>query len=259
MGDSVAAPRGTEAEVEEVWQRLQASEFLRHKGSRVTMARWFAWCDRFSAVDKEYHAYLYALCLLNLRAGVYGSIWDCPIFECLRQQTALHLQAVAAAKPKAKAGSRKQAQSKLDAQRTRCKNTLHLAAELMGQPALRRRARMILTCLTPLWTAFQLELKTLSQPGKWLAMQRVFSVSEYNFPLRRVLRVLQSCEQLRHMGFKVGGALRAGYYSGQYEAPSLAASVGWVRPQKPVSVHPDDDEDHHQAIVLWRLALRLRA
>jgi hypothetical protein len=89
-------------------------------------------------------------------------------------------------------------------------------------------------------------------------MQKVFARDAYALPLRKVVRALVDDDQLRRCGLTRETKAPSDFYQAQFELGSLAAAA-WTRPLRRVTTHQEDDEDVHQAEVMWRLVLRFWA
>ncbi len=126
---------------------LRQAGVLTRKGFRVKTKTWSELIKRMAAHNKEWHAWLYALCVLVHSQGHFKTVWDMPVFGCeLPASLVQTLPGDHIAGQHDKAGA---AGQKLRSLRARCRNACVDAALCQGERGARQRAFVIVEITRP--------------------------------------------------------------------------------------------------------------
>ena len=162
-GFGTDTPEGSRASERSAWLYLRSASVLNRKGFKVKTKTWFEVINRMHAHNKEYYAWLYALCVLCKAQGHFKTLADMPVFGAdLPPALVSVLPGDALANAKSKAGA---AGQKLRSLHARCANACVVAALCQGQRSAMHRSRLIVHIARPVWTCFAKEISGLTSEG----------------------------------------------------------------------------------------------
>ena len=251
MNHLVKSPPGSEAHREEVWDCLKQADVLSSTGARVSMTRWFNWCEKYDLMDKQYYTHLFFFVLMAIQTGIYKIVYEAPIFGV---ETSLGKTAIKKANARlAKTSPLKEeaAANNIEEQRSTCKNQVELACVLIGQFALPIRARLALACLKPLWSAFGKEVNAC-RDNAFFDVQLSFARHGYSYTLLRVWRVLRNKEVLDSCQLS-NAKCSSQFYTDQISSSPASSSNAPAPSPVPITWHVSDQESSHHVNLVWRL------
>lgn len=190
LGPKIAADKGTSMntmeQAMELFRGLPLAQCLAAKGGKVKLRVWFSIINRLDSFHEEWHEYLMALCVHGQMLGVWGSAAEMPMWEVKSQ-----VPAPAAA----------DADDRVEQLRTKCKNSMHLAAMILGDPTTKPRAMVILEVARPLWSAFTDMQKNLTDERYVSAFYKFFAMGSPFLVVCRIWQTLLSAQKLQRIGF----------------------------------------------------------
>ena len=163
-GFGATLPEGSAQADDSAWLYLREPNVLRRKGFRVKTKTWFEVTSWMHAHNKEYYAWLYALCVLCHAQGHFKTLADMPIFGSdLPPGRVSVLPGDPAPGRKAGGGARGPAAGqKLSAMHACCSDACVVAALCQGQQSSMKRAHLIVAIVRPVWTCYDKDTKCLT-------------------------------------------------------------------------------------------------
>ena len=260
------AEQGSQEEEVKAWEKLQRNNLLRQRGNRVTLTRWFEVLDRWLTLDKQYWSFLYGYCVFLWKTGVVKNVWDMPVWGV---QTFDSTRMTTKTKQTGKRVTMREATAKevLEEERLKCKNAVHLGANVLGQPGFQRRARVVMTVGRPVYSAFTKEQKGCYKEADTFKYQLSYALHGYGMVLRNLFDQLCSTPCLQSLRFPLSASStqqQAHYLQDMVQASAVgsssSSSSGQGVPCHPMA-HPvlkpmvGDEADFEIAELFWNLTV----
>ena len=272
--DELAAELGKDSQVELhsdegmklIWQRLQSSGCLDNRGQRTTTTRWFQWVHSYHHYHKHYWCHFYFLLIVGHYSGLFPSVQQAPLpgdhafftkDDLSRKK--VKKGATAASQQPAEAGSSttmQQANAE-EINKNKCKNTLHLAANLMASSGLRRRSTILLECLRLFCSVQAEEVKAAGDQSVRAKQQYSYARDKGKWVLSQSFAKLTNMSVLKSMDFELEG--NGAWYKDQCKTFFGAASSSAVAPKEFCSfdLHPSDEDEEVYAMIFFKLTVKL--
>eukprot|EP00971_Amphidinium_carterae_P229848 4561027-Amphidinium_carterae.2 len=204
-----------------VWNALVNDRALDAKGQKVGMTRWFQWCESWKKFGDRYYTMYFHMLVLAKSTGIYKSVDESPLggVSFTRELSA----PVAAAGRHGKDGVERVALQEIEIQRSKTKNAVELACQLMSQDCLRRRTSLALAVLQPLWTAHGKEVKNMHDVQRNFTMQRSFAKNQYNFVILKMWGLIWRVEKMVDEMHFVLSVIRPETYADEMKSTGLEA------------------------------------
>lgn len=250
----------TAEEQAEIWKKLGESKALHVKSNKATLSRWFEFLERYEQFEKEYTVHQYHFNLTCHYTGAFKHVKDMPVWNEPLAQVKLPARAPKAeAKARGKVGmSAQEAKERLDQQRAKCINAMHLCAVIVGQPLQQRLGRVIVAMTKPIKQAFSKELVGLAtREGIW-NYYTSFAKHGYSYVVLKTFFVLYQAKTLQYMGFQMhcDDAERVRIAFGLGVAASSSDASQPIFP-KVADLKGELADDYHVAETAWKLGIAL--
>ena len=207
-------------------------------------------------LEKEFHTFLYFLCILLYQQGHFASAADMPIWDVpLAAPLVGVLSGDEMASKHTKEGKDGE---RLRAMRAKLHNALSMAAFLQGEELAARKARVLIVFGNPVERAYRQDRTNMTTEVECLQRYCAYARFGQLYVLHKLWSKLSCAESLQHMGFDVGDGSTADY--SEYVARHVNAASASSSSAKPPAPKPEritfQDRDRDDAIIAecaWNL------
>lgn len=171
---------GTDAHQQDMWRRIPDDRAFESKGERVTTKRWGSWARGMGTFLERWHTVLLTLSWIGLRLGFFESAEVCPVFGSSSAKIGVD---IGQDKTPDSSSSDTAADRRIRELRSKCVNSIHLVAMILGDHSRYRKSRIIYTISRPILS---------TSPADVLKYNIAYAAGAYEFVLRHGWR-LREC------------------------------------------------------------------
>lgn len=150
------------------------------------------------------------------------------------------------------------AEERLQASRTKCTNSVHLAVVCLGQPGAQRRGKIIIEVGRPIFTAFSKEVEACKSPKETARYHFAFAATRYKSVLQKVMGLSTDPGALARAQFDLSGN-SGGHARPRSSGAASSSSSDPPRTMEALDVTGSDKEGAEFASLLFRLCCNVCA
>jgi len=245
---------GSQEELRACFENVKTADCIGRKGTRINMVRWFEFVNGYEEFQKNYWTHLFEYCLVLFYSGTVPQVAEMPIWEA--HTVPMEWKELLKKKPPEERTARKTAnsESKVAENTVKAKNSVHMAAMIMGRCGGFRRGRILLSVGRVVRKAFALELQAVASENLTFSFHLNHATQGHSLVFRRLWALLHSLPALEEMLFDFDGGMSQPYLD-QVQIRCASSGSGAEAAPQVLNIHEMHKDEVQWSQLLWDLVV----